>query len=160
MSLQRLSAAAFVIAFATAVQPAVADPMQVELNAVMATVHRFVNSFNSGDVKAEEATCASPASIIDDFPPHYWQGASACADWASALADANKSGGFSDEVVTLGKPSAIDVAGANAYVANPAIYTYKIHGKPQKQSAVWTLALHKTPAGWRITGWAWGPTHP
>ena len=158
MSDRRLSAAAFAVAFAVAAQPAAADPMQVELNAVMATVYRFDNSFNSGDVKAEVATCASQASIIDDFPPHYWQGANACGDWASALADANKRGGFSKEVVSLGKPSDIQIDGANAYVAIPAKYTYKIHGKPQKQSAIWTLALHKTPAGWRITAWAWGPT--
>jgi ketosteroid isomerase-like protein len=160
MRYQRFSSIAFAAALAAAAKAAVADPMQVELNAIMATVHRYVNSYNSGDVKAEIAACASPASIIDAIPPHYWQGKTACADWASADADAGKRGRISNAVVTLGKPSDVEIDGADAYVANPATFTYKVRGRPQKQSAVWTFALHKTPAGWRITGWAWGLTHP
>ncbi|MBV8149647.1 MAG: nuclear transport factor 2 family protein [Candidatus Eremiobacteraeota bacterium] len=160
MSRTQLCVVAAAVAFTAVAQPVAADPMEVELNAVMATVHRYVNSYNSGDVKAEIAACASPASIIDAIPPHHWQGPNACADWASADAEASKRGNISSAVVTLGKPSDVEIDGADAYVANPATFTYKAHGKPQKQSAVWTFALHKTLAGWRITGWTWGLTHP
>ncbi|HVA28665.1 MAG TPA: hypothetical protein VNF68_10815, partial [Candidatus Baltobacteraceae bacterium] len=48
--------------------------------AVMATIDQFVNGFNAGNVAMETATCDRPASIIDDFPPHVWHGATACAD--------------------------------------------------------------------------------
>ncbi|MBV8117596.1 MAG: nuclear transport factor 2 family protein, partial [Candidatus Eremiobacteraeota bacterium] len=46
----------------------------------LATVQRFVDAFNRGDVAAVLATCAPRASIIDEVPPHEWQGANACGD--------------------------------------------------------------------------------
>ena len=49
--------------------------------AVMATVNQFVNGFNKGDTKTAAAACADQTSIIDEFPPHEWHGAGACAKW-------------------------------------------------------------------------------
>ena len=42
---------------------------------VMVTVRHFVDSFNKGDVKAALGDCAAQTSIIDEIPPHLWQGA-------------------------------------------------------------------------------------
>jgi hypothetical protein len=123
---------------------------------VMATVHQFIDGFNKGDTKNALAACASPASIIDEFPPHEWQGATACADWASAYATEAKKDGITDGIVALGKPWRVDVTGSRAYVVVPANYTYKLHGKPLTESgSTFTVALRKLPEGWRITGWAW-----
>ena len=33
------------------------------------------------DKGAMTEACAAQASIIDEIPPHAWQGATACADW-------------------------------------------------------------------------------
>jgi hypothetical protein len=49
--------------------------------AVLATVHKFVDAFNKGDTKAAVAACADQTSIIDEFPPHQWHGAGACASF-------------------------------------------------------------------------------
>ena len=49
---------------------------------VMVPINQFVNLFNKGDMKGAVATCASPAAVFDEFPPHAWQGRTACADWA------------------------------------------------------------------------------
>src|SRR5437588_4393659 len=100
-----------------------------EQSAVMATVHQFVTGFNTGDVKSALAACASPTAVIDEFPPHTWQGSTACADWAIAY-DANaKANGITDGIVTMGTPSHVDVTGARAYVVVPVTYAYKQHGK-------------------------------
>lgn len=122
----------------------------------MAIVHQFVDGFNAGDTKKGLAACASPASIVDEFPPHEWQGPNACADWAAAY-DANaKANAITDGFVTLGTPAHVDVTGAYAYVVVPATYAYKQRGTPVKESdSIFTVALKKTAAGWRITGWAW-----
>ncbi len=127
-----------------------------EQTAVMATVHQFIDGFNKGDAKSALAACASPASIIDDVPPHEWQGPTACVDWSNAYdADAKKNG-ITDGIVTLGTPWHVAVTGARAYVVVPVTYTYKQHGKPVTESgSVLTVALKKIAAGWRITGWAW-----
>ena len=123
---------------------------------VLASVHQFIDGFNKGDVKTALAACAAQASIVDDFPPHAWQGPTACSDWATDFdADAKKRG-ITDAIVTLSKPWRVDVTGDRAYAVFPAKYTYKQHGKPVTETgATLTVALQKVAASWRITGWAW-----
>jgi hypothetical protein len=127
-----------------------------EQAAVMRSVHQFVDGFNTGDTKSALAACASPVSIIDEFPPHEWHGPTACADWSNAY-DANaKKNGITDGFVTLGSPWHVDVTADRAYVVVPVKYAYKQYGKPViEPSSVFTVALKKVAAGWRITGWTW-----
>jgi hypothetical protein len=123
---------------------------------VMATVHQFIDGFNKGDVKAALAACADRTSVIDEFPPHEWQGSTACADWARDLAASNEREGISRGVVTLSAPWRVDVSGDRAYVVVPARYAYDQHGKHVAESgSIFTLALQKVAGRWRITGWAW-----
>jgi ketosteroid isomerase-like protein len=124
--------------------------------AVVAAVHQFVDGFNKGDMKIMAASCAEQASILDEFPPHEWHGAGACAKWASDYdADAKKNG-ITDGVVTLSNPTHVDVTGDRAYVVVPANYSFKIKGRAVSEiGSVITLALQKSAGGWRITGWAW-----
>lgn len=124
--------------------------------AVVAMVHKFIDSFNKGDTAAGVATCAKPASIIDEFPPHEWQGPAACADWSNAYNANAAANGITDGLVTLGSPWHVDVSGDRAYVVVPARYAYKQRGKPVLEPAsLFTVALKKGPSGWRITAWAW-----
>lgn len=134
--------------------PGVAAP--ADNAAVMATVNQFVDGYNKNDTKMQVTACTSPASIIDEFAPHSWQGPTACADWVRDGAASNRSQGITNTVVTLGRPWQVQVNGNRAYVVVPATFTYKQKGKPQTESgSVFTLALKKTAAGWRIAAWAW-----
>jgi ketosteroid isomerase-like protein len=123
---------------------------------VMAPVHQFVDGFNKGDTKSALAACAEQTSIIDEFPPHEWHGAGACAKWADDY-DANaKKDGITDGMVLLGKPRHVDVTGDLAYVVVPANYRFKQKGKPVSEiGSMLTIALQKGPAGWRMTAWTW-----
>ncbi len=142
-------ALAFVFGAAT---PAVASQMGTP----MGSVHQFIDGFNTGDVKSALAACASPVSVVDDFPPHEWQGPTACLDWANAYAADAKARGITDGIVTLLTPWRVDVEGDRAYAVVPATYAYKVHGKPVTETGnLLTVALHKTAGGWLITGWAW-----
>jgi hypothetical protein len=127
-----------------------------EITDVMTSVQRFVDSFNKGDVKAAAAACAEQTSIIDEFPPHEWHGAGACAKWMDEYdADAKKNG-ITDGIVTLGAPVHVDVTADHAYVVIPADYAFKQKGKPIKETgSIITLSLQKGKSGWLITGWAW-----
>jgi hypothetical protein len=90
------------VAFATV---ATAQTTGAAHTAVVAAVHQFVEGFNKGDMKIMAASCAEQTSILDEFPPHEWHGAGACAKWASDYdADAKKNG-ITDGVVTLSTPS-------------------------------------------------------
>jgi len=58
--------------------------------------------------------------------------------------------------VALGKPLHANVTGDAAYVVVPATMTFKLKGKQVTQSgALFTVALRKLPAGWRLASWAW-----
>jgi len=143
------------LAVALAVVPAAASEKS-EKTAIMATVNQFNDGMNKGDTKTALATCAALSSIIDEFPPHEWQGATACADWANDFDTYNKKNGITDAKATLGKPRHVDVTGDRAYVVVPATYTYKQNGKPVTESgSTLTVALQKVASGWRMTGWAW-----
>jgi ketosteroid isomerase-like protein len=123
---------------------------------VMAAVQRFVEGFNKGDMKMMTSACADEVSIIDEFPPHEWHGKGSCRKWSKDYdADAKKNG-ITDGVVTLGKPSHVDVSGDRAYVVGPANYAYKTKGKAAGEvGSIFTIALRKGATGWCIIGWAW-----
>ena len=123
---------------------------------VVAVVKQFVESLNKGDAKGVVGTCADQTSIIDEFPPHEWHGAGACANWANDFAADAKKNDISDGIVTLGKARHIDISGDRAYVVVASNFRYKQHGKPRQEiGSTLTVALQKDSAGWRMTGWAW-----
>lgn len=147
--MKRLALAFAMVLFAAA--PAAAD----DKKDVMVRVHQFVDGFNKGD-PAAAAACADETSILDEFPPHEWHGSGACLKWMGDYdADAKKNG-ITDGLVTLGAPKHLDVNGDRAYVVIPSSYTFKMKGKPMKETgSMFTFALHKGASGWRITGWSW-----
>ena len=124
--------------------------------AVMTSVNQFVDAFNKGETKTAAAACADQTSIIDEFPPHEWQGSGACEKWMNDYDTDAKKNGVTDGLVTLRFPRHIDITADHAYVVVPANYTYKQNGRVVKETgSMLTVALRKGTAGWRITGWAW-----
>jgi len=145
-----------VLALATfaAISPA-QTPGSAE-TAVLTPIRQFVDGFNKGDTKMMLAVCADQTSILDEFPPHEWHGTGACAKWGSDFEADAKKNGITDGVVTLSKPSHVDITGDRAYVVVPANFTYKQKGKSVSEvGSIITLTMQKLPAGWRITGWSW-----
>lgn len=120
---------------------------------VMRPVREFVDSFNRGDVKA---ACANQSTIIDEFPPYLWQGATACADWSNDFDVFREKNGIVDPKITLGLGQYIDVVGDRAYVVVQAHLTFKQNGKRvSERDPLLTVSLQKIADTWRIAGWAW-----
>jgi ketosteroid isomerase-like protein len=146
------------LAIAIAVVALVAMPVTAasEKTDVIASVRRFVKAFNQVDAKGVAAVCTDTASIIDDFPPHLWQGAGACSRWFGDYQADTRKNGITDGKVTLGIPRHVDVTGDRAYAVFPASFTYKQKGKlVQEIGSRFTLVLVKEQDGWHITAWAW-----
>jgi ketosteroid isomerase-like protein len=119
-------------------------------------LQQFVAAFNKGDTKSVLAMCADITSIIDDLPPHEWQGAGACSKWSSDFDAFGKANQITPGAVTLAKPRHIDITGQHAYVVVPVGYTFTMKGKPMKQSgSTITVVLEKGASDWRMTAWAW-----
>lgn len=146
-----LPAIALCLGLTTAWVPAATDS-----SAVMAPVNQFVDGINKNDTQMTVSACDSYTIIIDDFPPHVWHGATACSDWNTAYHAINQQYKITGTVATLHAPLHVNVTGDRAYVVVPASLTYVMAGKRINETAIWTLALRKSAAGWRITGWAWG----
>lgn len=154
MKFYSLTVAALVVAVAFLSTPLIS--VASDSSDAVATVRNAIVAFNHGDLKGFAALCGSPASIIDDFPPHTWSGANACNDWAIALAAANKSSDISNETVVLGTPWHTTVTGNRAYVVIPATLHYNMKGKPVKESgSVFTVVLTRTDKGWLMSAWSW-----
>ena len=127
-----------------------------EQKAVMTVVNVFVVSFNAGDTAKALEMCTDEMSIIDEFPPHEWHGAGALKKWLADFDSNARQEGISDSIVTCKAPRHLDVKGDYAYVVVPSDYTWKQKGQPMMESdSLFTFALHKEKAGWKITGWSW-----
>jgi ketosteroid isomerase-like protein len=124
-----------------------------------APIHQFIDAFNKGDVKGAAAThMATGVSIIDEAPPHIWQGPKAVETWAADLAKDGKASGMSDEKVTPGAVTREVVSGQTAYVVIGATFTFKQKGVAMREPGQMTFAMKKSGAAWKIAGWTWtGP---
>jgi hypothetical protein len=147
--------------FAALVCFALAVPAHAQTDAeLMAPIQKFVDSFNKGDGAGAAAAHASGAdlTIIDEVPPFLWRGPKAFQTWAADLeADAKKQG-ITEPLVTLSKPTRTEKQGDGAYVIVPAVFSFKLGGKPMREAAQMTFVLKKDASGWLIHGWSWtGP---
>ena len=128
----------------------------MKTNDPLATVHQYIDAFNSGDAKAMAAAFAIPGSILDGMAPHVWHGSTATEDWYRDVLVEGEHAGASGYVVTLGEPRHVNVTGDNAYVVLPASMTFKVRATEITQTgAILTVALRKLADGWRIAAWAW-----
>ena len=151
MSIRALALVAALGAASLAATPTLAS----DKTDVVATIKQYNDDFNKNDSQSAYALCTDKTIIIDDFVPHAWQGATTCSDWWNALDADNKKAGITGGTVTLGKPWHVTITGDRGYAVYPTHYTYKLNGKPVTEQGVWTFALQKLAAGWRIAGWAW-----
>lgn len=123
---------------------------------ITAVINKMNDALTKNDMKTAGGTYAANASIIDEFPPHYWSGANAFGSWANDFGADSKKHGDTDAVVTTAKPLHVSVDGDRGYAVVPAVYTYKEHGKKMSERALWTFAMEKSGGEWKIAGWAWG----
>jgi ketosteroid isomerase-like protein len=126
-----------------------------ESGAVTAVFNNAISAFNRNDMRAWIATCAPSAGIIDEIPPHSWQGAAACANWWRSFQSFASSNRMAEPSVSVGTPLHLEISGRTAYMVAPATYLYRQNGKPQREAGIFTVAFRKTLNGWLMSGWTW-----
>jgi ketosteroid isomerase-like protein len=122
---------------------------------VIAVVHRWTDAFSRRSFNTDISPCAEDAVVIDDLPPHVWQGPGACSDWFKAFEAWASKGGVTNAVITLGEIRHLDFDGGFAYLVAPVTLSYTKVGKPVNFPGMITMTLRKREAGWRISGVAW-----
>jgi ketosteroid isomerase-like protein len=142
--------AALVVMIVAAISAGASDKADVT-----AVVQRWAASFNGDDLKTGNSVCAEEAVVIDDFPPHVWQGPDACAQWFTGYQALAAKLGMTQPKIIVRDSRHVDVESGYAYFVAPVTLSFKKAGKPVTDHGVITMALHKSDAGWRITGFAW-----
>jgi hypothetical protein len=127
---------------------------------LLAPLAKFIDTFNKGDMAGAAATHASDAdlAIADEVAPFHWRGAQAFKSWADDLTADAKKNGLTDQHVSIGKPTRVEVEGTSAYVVVPSVYSFKKGDVAMQEKAQMTFVLKKGASGWLIHGWTWtGP---
>jgi ketosteroid isomerase-like protein len=121
---------------------------------VRSVLHQWSASFNSGDSKTVNSTCAANAIVLDDFPPHVWQGPAACSRWFKDFQAYAAKAAITDANIVEGKTAHLEFDSGYAYLVASVTLSFRKSGKPVTATGVITMALHKGGAGWLITGFA------
>jgi ketosteroid isomerase-like protein len=122
---------------------------------ITAAINKMNDAMNKNDGKAAAAVYTGNAAIIDEFAPHYWNGANVFEMWNNDFAAMAKKQGDTDPWVTTQKPLHVSVEGDRGYAVVPAVYTFKEHGKKVTEHGLWTFAMQKTGGEWKIAAWSW-----
>ncbi len=128
---------------------------------VTAPIRKFLDGFNSGDVKAAYSAYATgDITIVDELAPHRWMGPHAAQAWAAAYTRHAQATGVTDGVVKYEAPTRTEIEGNLAYVIVPTTYIYKEKGKALTEEGQMTFVLHAEAGAWKIRGWTWTGVKP
>lgn len=122
---------------------------------VIAVVHRWTDAFSRRSFNTGILPCAEDAVVIDDFPPHVWQGRGACSKWFKAFEAWASKAGVTNAAIALGEIRHLDFDGGFAYLVAPVTLSYIKGGKPVNFLGAITMTLRKQESGWRVSGVAW-----
>ena len=122
---------------------------------VLAIIQRWTDAFREHSFNTDSAPCAEDAVVIDDLPPHVWQGPGACSRWFKAFEAWASHAGVTNAVINFGGTRHLDCDAGFAYLVAPVTLSYIKAGKPVNFPGMITMTLRKRELGWRISGVAW-----
>jgi ketosteroid isomerase-like protein len=122
---------------------------------VLLPIQTFVRAANAGDRAMLISIFTPDSMIIDEFAPFRFAAPQAAAHWYDGSGPDQTAHGVTDARISVAAPTFITVKGSHAYVVVPAIYAYKIHGKPATETGSVTYSLIRRNAKWKISAMAW-----
>ena len=131
--------------------------------ALIAPIHKFIDSFDKGDMAGAAAAHAigPDLTIMDEVAPFVWRGPDAFQAWSTALGNEVKKQGLVDPKMTLSAATRVEKDGDAAYVVVPGVYSFKQGTKAMREPGHMTFVLKKNGADWLIQSWTWtGPRPP
>jgi ketosteroid isomerase-like protein len=122
---------------------------------IAAAVNGYNDTLNKNDFPGAAAYYTASPSIIDEFAPHVWSGASAFMQWGSDYGVYARAEMMTEPFVVLAKPTHVTVEGERGYAVFPANFKFKRAGKPAHELGTMTFAMQKLDGKWKIAGWTW-----
>ena len=122
---------------------------------ILSLIQQGIDSFNKGDPAAAAPHFLKSPVIIDDLPPYHFRGPTAMSDWGKSYDADSKKNAITEPSMKLLQVADVEISGTHAYVAWPAIYSFKQAGKPTQQDCSITVVLQKIDRDWRVDVWVW-----
>jgi hypothetical protein len=132
-----------------------AEPSDSDKAVVVSLVRKVVKAWSSNDIDAATPYISPSIVITDGVAPYLFRGPSAMSDWLKAFAANAKTNDITDPWETLGRPMEVEVDGPHAYAAFPAVYGFKVHGRPVRENSTVVVTLEKSETDWSIASWTW-----
>ena len=123
--------------------------------AVEAVVRHQAEAFSRLDAAAVKADWAPGGSIIDEFPPYFWQGSAPFDLWWATFQELAAKDKITNMVAKIRGFQRVMVTGDRAYTVAEVGITFKMDGKGYKQSGLWTFVLGSVGGSWKVTAWGW-----
>lgn len=144
-----------ILAAATILAVPLTSAAASERTDVLLIAHQWADAFRNGGFNTGNSPCAEEAVVIDDFPPHVWQGFGACSRWYKAFSAWAATAAVTDSTITLGATNHLQIGSGYAYLVTPVTLSFLKAGKPVKDVGVLTMTLRNAGKGWHIIGFAW-----
>jgi hypothetical protein len=133
----------------------VAPAWSSEKDDVTVTLHKFVDGWNKGGMKAVTGNFTDSPAILDTIPPYHWQGAKALMNYDEDYAIYVRSHDITDGAGEMSEPTTIELSGEYAYAVVPAVFHFKKRGQPAESHGIMTFSLRKVHQDWRISAFTW-----
>jgi len=122
---------------------------------VLIPIQTYVAAANAGQRARLIAAFTTDSTIVDEFAPFAFPPPTAAAHWYDGFGADQTRNKVTDAIISSTKPKFVTVAGIHAYVVLPTVYTYKIAGKPAKETGSLAFALRRVGGQWKISAMAW-----
>jgi hypothetical protein len=122
---------------------------------VLVPIQTYVRAANTGQRALLISAFTADSTIVDEFAPFAFPPPHAAAQWYDGFGADQTASGVTDASIAYTPPHFVTVDGSRAYVVLPTVYTYKIHGKPAKETGSLAFALRKLGSQWKISAMAW-----
>ena len=116
---------------------------------------RAANGDSSADVSK---ICSKDAVIMDEPPPHRWDGETAAVDWLASLKVQ-----FKDQQVTGARAefhtvSVYEHSADRAWIVIPTTWTGAQGGRRFEEDGVWSFLVVQSGDAWKISADSWSVT--
>lgn len=121
----------------------------------MQPIRTYVGAANAGNREQLVSAFTFDSVIVDEFAPFRFAAPNAAAHWFDGFVADQKATGVSAAAIAFTRPKFVTVDGRRAYVVLPTVYTYKLRGKPAKETGSLAFTLVERGSRWKIASMAW-----
>jgi ketosteroid isomerase-like protein len=123
--------------------------------AIRSVVSGMVDAVNRADFAEAASYFTAEPLIVEDIAPFRWRGASAVADWLSAMGANAASMGVSLIEMTLHPVERLEIQAGCAYACFPGTLRMSVTGGELHAKGVLTFVLVNVSSGWLIDTLVW-----